>query len=146
MHVKKFNQFITESIEKSKKLHATGFKMDAYLKNQISKIFYAFKAGLPEGTKIHHPKIFNSGYTGVNFLMNGTEYNLIYNPGKVGLEDHTMASVQLQVAGTPKRITIYNEKESGRFGDVSVKNMKHLLQIVKNFATENFSNIENHDN
>lgn len=111
------------------------FKLSENEKNILKKLLEEFSLGLKRGLKVTNPQYFHSGYKGISFSINFKDkFFLIYNPGKVGLENHTVGGVSLQRNG--QTVVTYSEDDdkSRSFGDVAIKNINSAYQKLKEYA------------
>ncbi|MDF2534156.1 MAG: hypothetical protein K0R18_313 [Bacillales bacterium] len=73
-------------------------------------------------------EIFNSGYEGFTFFVNGHKVIVIEQPGAVGLEDHSVGYLSVTVDG---KETILAKHKDRRFGDVSLNEEELIFGYVR---------------
>lgn len=129
--VKSFNEFINESYEKDQGLGI----YDKNLKKLEKDIIKIFKK---HNIKNYNIELFYSGYNGIFITINNRHHIYIFDqPGKIGLEDHSVAYIQLKINNN-EMYKLYHK--DGRFGDVNMTDSerktayKEILKELESFV------------
>jgi len=118
-NLKTFEQFINEGTSLIRR-ETGAFKLSDSQRKVLTSVFDKGIEG--NENKVSDAQYFNSGYKGIVFVFKNEKYFLMFNPGKVGLEDQQVGSIYLKKSGSSDLIfKVGSDYFSRDFGDVGVK-------------------------
>jgi hypothetical protein len=88
-------------------------------------------ADKPQGT-ISRAKFFDSGNTGVSFVIGGSEYVIVINPGRMGSDDYIRGSMSLSKTGSPRQILSIRGDDNLNSVFPSKADIGKIIQAVSN--------------